>query len=89
MYRIVVVSAAVVAAALVAVPSAAAAAQDLTSLVNPFVGTQNDGNTFPGASMPFGMVQEPRQRRRHRIRLRRPDDLRVQPDALIRSGMRH
>jgi putative alpha-1,2-mannosidase len=58
MYRIVVVSAAVVAAAVVAVPSAAATAQDLTSLVNPFVGTQNDGNTFPGASMPFGMVQE-------------------------------
>lgn len=26
-------------------------------LVNPFVGTQNFGNTFPGASAPFGMVQ--------------------------------
>src|SRR5687767_10258842 len=30
---------------------------DPTSLVNPFVGTQNFGNTFPGASAPFGMVQ--------------------------------
>jgi predicted alpha-1,2-mannosidase len=30
---------------------------DLTSLVNPFVGTENFGNTFPGASAPFGMVQ--------------------------------
>jgi predicted alpha-1,2-mannosidase len=25
--------------------------------VNPFVGTENFGNTFPGASAPFGMVQ--------------------------------
>ncbi|NUT94575.1 MAG: glycoside hydrolase family 92 protein, partial [Saccharothrix sp.] len=30
---------------------------DPTTLVNPFVGTQNFGNTFPGASTPFGMVQ--------------------------------
>jgi predicted alpha-1,2-mannosidase len=47
--------------AVAATPTAAAAGiapQDLTSLVNPFVGTQNFGNTFPGASMPFGMVQE-------------------------------
>ncbi|MFJ2017654.1 GH92 family glycosyl hydrolase [Streptomyces nodosus] len=29
----------------------------LTDLVNPFIGTQNEGNTFPGASVPFGMVQ--------------------------------
>jgi predicted alpha-1,2-mannosidase len=27
------------------------------SLVNPFIGTQNMGHTFPGATMPFGMVQ--------------------------------
>jgi putative alpha-1,2-mannosidase len=26
-------------------------------LVRPFVGTENFGNTFPGASAPFGMVQ--------------------------------
>jgi predicted alpha-1,2-mannosidase len=26
-------------------------------LVNPFIGSQRDGNTFPGPSMPFGMVQ--------------------------------
>ncbi len=25
--------------------------------VNPFVGTTADGNTFPGATMPFGMIQ--------------------------------
>ena len=30
---------------------------DATPLVNPFIGTQNFGNTFPGASAPFGMVQ--------------------------------
>lgn len=42
-----------------AAPQAAAptAADDLTRWVNPFVGTQNFGNTFPGASAPFGMVQ--------------------------------
>ena len=34
-----------------------AAAPRLTALVNPFIGTQNFGNTFPGASAPFGMVQ--------------------------------
>ncbi|MCW7944806.1 alpha-1,2-mannosidase [Streptomyces hygroscopicus] len=42
-------------------PSAARAAEPsanrLTGLVNPFIGTQNDGNTFPGAAVPFGMVQ--------------------------------
>ena len=31
--------------------------QQLTSLVNPFVGTGEHGHTFPGASMPFGMMQ--------------------------------
>ncbi|MFF2806501.1 GH92 family glycosyl hydrolase [Streptomyces sp. NPDC058000] len=29
----------------------------LTDLVNPFIGSQNDGNTYPGAAVPFGMVQ--------------------------------
>src|SRR5438105_8227078 len=33
------------------------AESELTRLVNPFVGTDNDGNTFPGATVPFGMVQ--------------------------------
>jgi predicted alpha-1,2-mannosidase len=37
--------------------AAAAAPADPTKLVNPFIGTQNSGNTFPGASAPFGMVQ--------------------------------
>ncbi|MFC6087845.1 GH92 family glycosyl hydrolase [Saccharothrix lopnurensis] len=37
--------------------TAAAAPEDPTALVNPFIGTQNFGNTFPGASAPFGMVQ--------------------------------
>src|SRR5689334_2993124 len=39
-------------------PTAAAApAAEPVDLVNHFVGTQNAGNTFPGASAPFGMVQ--------------------------------
>ncbi|GAA2542236.1 GH92 family glycosyl hydrolase [Winogradskya consettensis] len=37
--------------------ASAAAADDPVDLVHPFVGTQNFGNTFPGASSPFGMVQ--------------------------------
>jgi predicted alpha-1,2-mannosidase len=32
-------------------------AQQLCDLVNPMVGTGGTGHTFPGASMPFGMVQ--------------------------------
>ncbi|HEY3710989.1 MAG TPA: GH92 family glycosyl hydrolase [Amycolatopsis sp.] len=35
----------------------AAPVADPVAQVNPFVGTQNFGNTFPGASAPFGMVQ--------------------------------
>ncbi|WP_432034602.1 GH92 family glycosyl hydrolase [Streptomyces antibioticus] len=45
-------------------PAAAAAATtaadgggQLTDLVNPFIGTENEGNTYPGAAVPFGMVQ--------------------------------
>ncbi|MFY8191482.1 MAG: alpha-mannosidase, partial [Bacteroidia bacterium] len=33
------------------------AQSNLTSLVNPFVGTGGHGHTFPGAVVPFGMVQ--------------------------------
>lgn len=29
---------------------------DLATAVNPFIGTTNGGNTFPGVTMPFGMV---------------------------------
>jgi len=29
----------------------------LTSFVNPFIGTDGPGNTYPGATLPFGMVQ--------------------------------
>ena len=34
-----------------------AKAESLASLVTPFVGTTRDGNTYPGAQVPFGMVQ--------------------------------
>jgi predicted alpha-1,2-mannosidase len=36
---------------------AQAPAIDLASYVNPFVGTDRDGDTYPGAQAPFGMVQ--------------------------------
>lgn len=35
----------------------ASAQQNLAKLVNPFVGTGGHGHTFPGAVVPFGMVQ--------------------------------
>lgn len=31
--------------------------KNLTKLVNPFIGTEGHGHTFPGATVPFGMVQ--------------------------------
>jgi len=51
------VAGAVAASALFAAPAAASAHAQLTDLVNPFIGTENDGNTYPGAAVPFGMVQ--------------------------------
>ena len=38
-------------------PAAAAAGGDALDSVNTFIGTQDEGNTFPGASAPFGMTQ--------------------------------
>lgn len=32
-------------------------AQSPLASVNPFIGTDGDGNTFPGATLPFGMIQ--------------------------------
>lgn len=54
------VTATITVLGLAAATPAAAAARDggePVDLVNPFIGTQNFGNTFPGASAPFGMVQ--------------------------------
>ena len=31
--------------------------EDLTEFVDPMIGTDFTGNTYPGAQMPFGMVQ--------------------------------
>ncbi|MGV9905505.1 GH92 family glycosyl hydrolase [Streptomyces sp. NPDC003388] len=48
------------ASTLIATPAARAAERTdghLTDLVNPFIGSQDEGNTFPGAAVPFGMVQ--------------------------------
>src|ERR1700741_3491830 len=41
-------------AAFLLMPSVAFA--DLAGEVNPFIGTTNGGNTYPGAVLPFGMV---------------------------------
>jgi predicted alpha-1,2-mannosidase len=42
---------------LLLLPLISSAQQNLTRHVNPFVGTAGHGHTFPGASLPFGMVQ--------------------------------
>ena len=42
---------------LLLVPVQSSAQRDLTRYVNPFIGTGGHGHTFPGAIVPFGMVQ--------------------------------
>ncbi len=39
------------------IPLQVVAQRDLTRYVNPFIGTAGHGHTFPGAIVPFGMVQ--------------------------------
>src|SRR4029453_16243811 len=38
-------------------PLTVSSQQKLTRYVDPFIGTGGHGHTFPGATMPFGMVQ--------------------------------
>ncbi|MGB3076568.1 MAG: GH92 family glycosyl hydrolase, partial [Chitinophagales bacterium] len=38
-------------------PHISAAQSSLTQFVNPFIGTGGHGHTFPGATIPFGMIQ--------------------------------
>ena len=47
----------VVAAVLAASSCSAPRQDDLTALVDPFIGTAAHGHVFPGATTPFGMVQ--------------------------------
>lgn len=42
---------------LISAISLAAQTKDFAKWVNPFIGTGGHGHTFPGATMPFGMVQ--------------------------------
>src|SRR3982750_262410 len=48
---------AVIAFVLVVCSLTTGQSRDLTHWVNPFVGPGGHGHTFPGATMPFGMVQ--------------------------------
>jgi predicted alpha-1,2-mannosidase len=43
--------------AFIALPIISFAQRDYTKLVNPFIGTGGHGHTYPGATMPFGMMQ--------------------------------
>src|SRR5690349_19304339 len=47
----------IAAALLSATAYAAAPGEDAWSAVDPFIGTGAGGHTYPGASLPFGMVQ--------------------------------
>ncbi|MDH7640724.1 GH92 family glycosyl hydrolase [Sphingomonas oryzagri] len=47
---------AMLATAAITAPLLAAPPADPAALVNPFIGTTNGGNEFPGAVLPFGMV---------------------------------
>jgi predicted alpha-1,2-mannosidase len=51
------VTAAVTVVAILGAAGAGAAAPDASSAVDPFIGTGGGGHTFPGAVVPFGMVQ--------------------------------
>ncbi|HXI25733.1 MAG TPA: GH92 family glycosyl hydrolase, partial [Pyrinomonadaceae bacterium] len=42
---------------MLSVPLGILGQQDLTRYVDPFIGTGGHGHTYPGATMPFGMVQ--------------------------------
>lgn len=48
---------ALIAAALVITPLAASAEREPAGYVDPFIGTDGTGHTFPGPSRPFGMIQ--------------------------------
>lgn len=47
----------ILAAALCSLVAVNAQTKDYTRYVNPFIGTGGHGHTFPGATVPFGMVQ--------------------------------
>ncbi|QDH71677.1 GH92 family glycosyl hydrolase [Marilutibacter alkalisoli] len=46
-----------VAALSLPLPALASSVEDLATMVNTFIGSKDDGNTFPGASAPFGLIQ--------------------------------
>lgn len=48
---------AVIFVALLLVSARLPAAPPINQLVNTFIGTKDEGNTFPGASAPFGLIQ--------------------------------
>ena len=48
---------AVIAGSLIGVFTAIGGQERLSDFIRPFVGAQGEGNTFPGPSAPFGMVQ--------------------------------
>ncbi len=87
-------------AGLIASAAGQAMAQETSrtaDLVNPLIGSGNGGNTFPGASMPFGMLQWSPENTRgkhdahgraRRLSVRRHPHPRVQPYPHLRHRLR-
>ncbi|SHJ43421.1 alpha-1,2-mannosidase, putative [Tangfeifania diversioriginum] len=57
MFRKIIITLFVVSVLLTGTSVAQNATEDLTQYVNPLIGTQEMGHVFPGACVPFGMVQ--------------------------------
>ncbi len=48
-------------------PETPTAPQDYTQYVNTFIGAADNGHTFPGACLPFGLIQGKSGNQRHRM----------------------
>nr|BFE75879.1 hypothetical protein GCM10020092_091800 [Actinoplanes digitatis] len=84
------------AAPVAAAPAPVPLVEDPASYVDPFVGTTRGGNTWPGATRPFGMIawsptntarRPDRRARVERLRLQRDQAARLQPDARQRGRL--
>jgi len=65
--------------------------QDPASFVNPFVGTANGGNTYPGATLPFGMVafSPEEESERHPMRVPAPGGYQWQATRIRGFSLTH
>ena len=57
MKKLMLPAAALIAAAMIVACSTQQPAKDYAAMVNPMIGTGGHGHTFPGPTMPYGMIQ--------------------------------